>query len=241
MNVVFPKTDKHVVVVLSGGLDSTILTYKCVEEYGSNNVFALSFDYNQKQKHELTLAQKTCNHLGVTHKILDLSVLGEISKDVCANIQNTDVIMPTIKDVLGDPQPKTYVPYRNMILNAITFSFAESVDAEFVFSGLQSTDAYGYWDTTQEFVNSMNLVSSLNRKQQIKLVAPFAKLSKKDELALIKDTKNVRLDYTLTCYNPDGMHRSCGKCPSCAERISAFMQNNMIDPVVYSVDINWDA
>ena len=114
-----PETEHNVVSVLSGGLDSTIMTYILAKKYGAHRVFALSYDYGQKQRRELQMAAMTCNYLGgVKHKILDLKILGDIVKDVSANIGGTKVAMPSIKDVLGDPQPKTYVPFRNMILNS---------------------------------------------------------------------------------------------------------------------------
>ena len=177
-----PKTSKNVVSVLSGGLDSTIMTYILTRKYGPSSVFALSFDYGQKQKRELEMAAKTCEHLGITHKILDLSILGDIAKNMSANIGGSDIAMPTINDVLGDPQPKTYVPFRNMILNSIAFSYAEANKASHVFTGLQVHDEYGYWDTTQKFVDAMNSVAEQNRTHKAELVAPFSQLSKFEEI-----------------------------------------------------------
>jgi 7-cyano-7-deazaguanine synthase len=234
-----PDTDKNVVSILSGGLDSTVMTYILVEKYGKDRVFALSYNYGQKQKVELERASATCTHLGIQHKVLDLGILGDIVKNVSANIGGTDVAMPTIKDVIGDPTPKTYVPFRNMILNSIGFSFAESNNADYIFSGLQSTDEYGYWDTTKAFIDAMNNVASLSRAFKPKIVAPFVGLSKTDEIAISNELDDVRLDLTLTCYNPNEKHESCGKCPSCAERIRAFMNNKMVDPVAYAIDIPW--
>jgi 7-cyano-7-deazaguanine synthase len=240
-----PDTDKNVVSVLSGGLDSTIMTYILVHKYGANRVFALSYDYGQKQKLELVMAAKTCKHLNIPHKILDLEILGDIVKNVSANIGGTDVAMPTIKDVLGDPQPKTYVPFRNMILNALAFSFAEANDASHVFTGLQVHDEYGYWDTTQKFVDTMNAIANQNRTHKVELVAPFSHLSKYQELTIvnqlqIQTLQPVHLNYTLTCYNPNGLGESCGVCPSCAERIQNFAKMGWIDPIPYSIDIPWE-
>ncbi len=240
-----PDTNKNVVSVLSGGLDSTIMTYILAYKYGANRVFALSYDYGQKQKLELTMAAKTCSHLQIPHKILDLSILGEISKNVSANIGGTSVAMPTIKDVLGDPQPKTYVPFRNMILSSLAFSFAEANDASHVFTGLQVHDEYGYWDTTQKFVDSMNGVASQNRTHKVQLVAPFSHLSKYQELQIVNQLQieammEVNLQHTLTCYNPNDIGQSCGKCPSCAERIQNFAKMGLIDPIPYSIEIPWD-
>ena len=235
-----PETNKNVVSVLSGGLDSTIMTYLLVEKYGRDHVFALTYDYGQKQKREIDMAIKTCIHLGIKHKVLDLSILGEIVKEVSANIAGTGVAMPTIKDVLGDPQPKTYVPFRNMILNSLAFSFAESNNASHVFTGLQVHDEYGYWDTTQKFVDCMNSVAAQNRTHKVELLAPFSQLSKYDEIEISKELKNVRLDYTLTCYDPDVSGRSCGVCPSCSERIQNFIRANVRDPIPYVHGVDWD-
>jgi 7-cyano-7-deazaguanine synthase len=224
---------QKVVSVLSGGLDSTVLTYLLAHHFGAESVYAISFNYGQKQKIEIDRARLTCMNLKVRHKILDLSVLGEIAKPMSANISDSAIKMPTIKDVLGDPQPKTYVPFRNMILLSLALSYAESVDAEFVFSGLQATDQYNYWDTTQMFVDQMNLVATQNRTHRIQIRTPFSKLSKYDELMIAKDLGNVKFEHTLTCYNPSKDGESCGVCPSCSERLKAFHDARMIDPLNY--------
>lgn len=230
--IILPDTDKNVVVVLSGGLDSTILTYLIVNKYGPEKVYALSFYYGQRQSVELNRARKTCEHLKIRHKVIDISSYGEVAKDVSANIDKSSVNMPSINDILGDPQPKTYVPFRNMILCSLAFSYAEAKDAAFIFSGLQATDQYGYWDTTQRFVDAMNSVAEQNRLHNIKLVTPFSTLSKYDELLIAKDL-DVKFEYTLTCYNPDDQGRSCGRCPSCSERLKAFEKAGLKDPVEY--------
>lgn len=235
-----PETEHNVVSVLSGGLDSTILTYILAKKYGKDRVYALSYNYGQKQKRELDMARATCNWIGIKHKVLDLSILGEIVKEVSANISGTDVSMPTIKDVLGDPQPKTYVPFRNMILNSLAFSFAESNKASHVFTGLQVHDEYGYWDTSQRFVDSMNAVADQNRSHKVKLEAPFSALSKYEEILIAQELGDVVFEYTLTCYDPDTDGNSCGKCPSCSERIANFAKAGIKDPIPYNMDIPWD-
>ena len=235
-----PDTDGNVVSVLSGGMDSSIMTYILVQKYGKERVFALSYNYGQKQVKELDMAVKTCLYLGIAHKVLDLGILGDIVKNVSANIGGSDVAMPTIKDVLGDPQPKTYVPFRNMILNALAFSFAESNKASHVFTGLQVHDEYGYWDTSQKFVDNMNAVAGLNRTHKVKLEAPFSQLAKWEEINIAKELGNVKLEYTLTCYDPDSSGRSCGVCPSCSERIQNFIRAGVRDPISYVHSIDWD-
>lgn len=236
-----PSTNQNVLVVLSGGMDSSILTMILVAKYGAGRVKALSYDYGQKQKIELTKAQKICQILGVDHRILDLSILGEIAKPISANIGGSNVQMPTIKDVLGDPQPKTYVPFRNMILLSLTLAQAEASKAGHIFTGLQVHDEYGYWDTTQKFVDSINAVAEQNRTHKVKVVAPFSHLSKYDEIQICKQMGLIdMLVHTMTCYNPNESGEACGKCPSCSERIANFAKARIVDPIEYAIDIPWE-
>ena len=234
-----PDTNK-VVVSLSGGLDSTTAMRLCVEKYGAKNVSAISFRYGQKQALELDKAVESTTLLGVEHKIIDAAFYGEINQGFSANV-DADIAMPTIQDVLGDPTPKTYLANRNMIFFAITAAFAETRGADTIICGLQATDEYNYWDNGPTFTNAMNAVFNLNRKIKIKLVSPFVSLTKEQEIYILKelDSNIDLLKHTLTCYNPNYQGESCGKCPTCAERINAFMKVGVPDPVAYSVTIPW--
>ncbi len=235
-----PNILNDVLVVLSGGMDSTIAMRLAVEKYGHNHVKAISFDYGQKQVYELQCAKKSTKLLGIEHKIVDISFLGDISQGFSANV-DPNISMPTIQDILGDPTPKTYVPNRNMILMSIAAAYAETKNISLIIMGLQVHDEYGYYDTTQRFVDKVNSVLSENRSIQIKVIAPFSELSKTDELKILLELDgNIDLlAHTLTCYNPKGrwwQHTdnfqvfSCGKCPSCSERMKAFKNLNLVDP-----------
>lgn len=235
----FPSSNKAV-VVMSGGMDSAIAARLCVEMLGAENVHALSFFYGQKQSIELDLAQVTSKKLGLAkHTLVDIAYLGDMVRGVCANIVG-GVDMPTIKDILGDPAPVTEVPYRNAILLMNACSYAQANGIDLVVTGVQAQDQYSYWDTTPQFIAAMNAVSAQNRMHEIKIHAPWQGINKTTELQLLHalDGNINLLDSTITCYDPDGEH-SCGKCPSCAERIAAFMHAGMVDPIKYSIDIPW--
>lgn len=229
------------VVVLSGGLDSTVAMRLCVEKYGRENVRALTFYYGQRQSIEIDKARASTSLLGVRHKVLDLRILGDIGKGFSANLDSS-IAMPTIHEVLGDPAPKTEVPNRNMILLSLAAAYAEVQQMQYILTGLQVHDQYSYWDTTQRFVDSINDVLKQNRKTKLEVIAPFSSFSKKDEIFLLKELDGSvgLLAHTLTCYNPNEEGHSCGKCPSCAERIKGFIDAGEIDPVKYSVDIPWE-
>ena len=232
---------QKVIVTHSGGLDSSTAVIACVEKYGAENVISVGYNYGQKQSIELDRAQALCDSLGVTRRLLDLGILGDIVRPVSANITGTDVNMPTIKEVLGDPQPVTEVPFRNMILFSMTAALAQVEEAGAIICGLQVHDQYSYWDTTQQFIDSINDIFSINRQHKIVLSAPFAALSKAEEIQLLISLggKHTLLEHTLTCYNPDQEGRSCAKCPSCAERIKAYMDLGLKDPIQYQMEIPW--
>lgn len=250
------KETKKVVVSLSGGLDSTTMLYLMVKQYGRDNVYALSFNYNQRHDIELIQAKKSTQKLGVYHKTLDISFLGEIAKDVSAMVKGS-VATPTMEDVLGEPQPSTYMPNRNMILASITAAFAESVGADAIALGIQKVDSYQYWDTCPEFYEAIENILQLNRKHRIYFVAPFLTLSKADEIQLGQEL-GVPYEDSWTCYNPTAItmdvtyidepaggknpeyhttYMPCGVCPSCFEREEAFRSLNLVDPVTLGVRV----
>ena len=236
-----PDTNQPVISVLSGGLDSSVMTMLLCKRYGARKVTTVSYDYGQKQRVELEKAHELSSKLGVRHhKILNLDILGDIAKPMSANIGGTSVEMPDIKDVLGDPQPPTYVPFRNLIMLSLTMSIAEVAKASHVFTGLQVHDEYGYWDTSQKFVDSINAVASQNRTHKVEIVAPFSQLSKRQEIDIAEEMGKLELlSSTMTCYNPDG-YKSCGACPSCAERIMNFIKAGHKDPIPYVDTFDWD-
>lgn len=245
-----PHTNKKVIVTHSGGMDSATAVIMCAHHYGAENVISLGYDYGQKQKVELEYAERLCKELGVARKVLNLSILGDIVKNVSANIAGTDVAMPTIKDILGNPQPPTYVPFRNMIMFSLTAAFAEANQASHIICGLQVHDEYSYWDTTQKFVDGLNSIYDQNRSWPLTLIAPFSDLSKTEEINLLEELGEVELlKHTLTCYDPVTIVEqyeepvaygiACGKCPSCSERIQAFMNKGIKDPIQYTIDIPW--
>ena len=232
-----PASDKPVVCILSGGLDSTILLYLLKKKY--DTVYALSFDYNQRHNFELLCAKRSCNKLGVPFTKLPVGFYGDMLKDVSA-LASGDVEMPDIKDVLGDPQPVTYVPFRNMLFMTFALSFAEAMGAGHIFIGLQAHDLYMYWDTTMEFVDRLNSVAELNRMHPISIIAPFVELSKKEEIEIGNQLGVPYID-TWTCYaGPNEHGQACGTCPSCAERIKNFYEAGVKDPVSYNVKTPWE-
>lgn len=230
--------DKNVCIALSGGLDSTTLVHVLVEAYGKDRVKALSFNYGQRNIKELEMASKTAQSLGIYHDIIELEYLGKIAKNVSSLVADSDLKPESVKDASGDPQPSTYIPYRNAQFAFITAAFAESNDCRYIFNATNATDIYGYWDTTEEFKEAINNVLKLNRKNQLEFVAPFVEFYKEDELlvakVLMKKYGNF-LENTWSCYNGDlGSGKECGECNTCREKLTGYINADFEDDIILS-------
>lgn len=225
------KTDRPVVCVLSGGMDSTVLVYALVKKYGANNVKAISFNYGQRHSVELEKAKVTVSKLGIEHKIIDISFVGDIVKDVCSLSASTTVDLPTNEDSKEDVQANFVVPYRNLMFQSIALSYAESLRAEVVYLGIQLDDDFGSWDCRENYYKALNKLTKLNDKYKIKVEVPLLYFSKADEIELGNEL-GVPFEDTWTCYHgPDENGKACGICHSCAGRLAAFKSLGLEDPI----------
>lgn len=213
------------IVICSGGLDSTTLLYYLRDK--GVDLKAISYDYGQRHKIELKYASYHTKKLNIPHTIINLKDIFKQVASSSALLGGVDV--PTLEEVIGDPQPITYVPFRNMIMLTVAAAVAENNETDTVYYGAQKHDEYsGYWDTTQVFTDALQKVFNLNRKVKVKVEAPFVDKSKSD---LVKIGTKLGIDYskTLSCYNGT----NCGNCPTCRDRIMAFQKVGLTDPINY--------
>ena len=228
------------VVIVSGGLDSVVLLHHICKDLNERNVNVLTFNYGQRIVREIECAKYHANLLKEqgyvnSHKVLDLSVFGELAKGSALTNLNIDV--PKVTDDLGNAQPVTYVPFRNLLFLTFAAAHAESNKGSEVYYGAQNADEHsGYWDTNSHFLGSVNTIFNLNRKNPVTVKAPFIKFDK-DEIVKIGKRLGVDFSKTHTCYN--GTEVGCGTCVSCANRIQAFINAGLEDPIEYSVNIPW--
>ncbi len=224
---------KRAVVLLSGGLDSTTLLHYVIKKLGYDEIHALTVLYGQKHQREIEMADWQCNHLAevVDWKTIDIALLSELVEGASA-LTDDNIEVPALDTLDQDAltQPPTYVPNRNMIMLSLAAAYAESKGCEEIFYGAQAQDEYGYWDCTQEFIDRINDVLNLNRRNKVLIRAPFVNLRKSEELAIGLE---LGIDYahTWTCYR--GGEKACGECPTCVERLKAFRELNANDPLQY--------
>lgn len=220
---------KKAVVLVSGGVDSTTLLHYAVKEH-NRDCHALSILYGQRHDKEVECAKWQCDLLKVPYEILDLSFFASFLSN-SSLIRGSAEEVPHIIDVMGDPQPTTYVPNRNMMFLSIAAAYAENMGAQEVYYGAQKHDLYGYFDTTPEFLSRINAVLQLNRKNTVCIKAPFVEYSKAD---VIKLGLSLEVDYgkTWSCYS--GGDKPSRFSATSAERLKAFAELGLEDPLEYA-------
>jgi 7-cyano-7-deazaguanine synthase len=215
---------QKVVVIFSGGMDSFTVLNQVARQ--GKEIFALSFNYGQRHSKELDYARKACEQLGIKHKIVDISAINEL---IGGSALTSDIAVPEGHYAAANMQ-QTVVPNRNMILLSLAVGYAVSVGATQAYYGAHSGDHTIYPDCRPEFVARMNDVCAIANYESVEIVTPFLFDSK---IEILKAGLDMGLDYglTWTCYN--GRELACGKCGACQERLEAFAENSVTDPLPY--------
>ena len=198
-------------VVFSGGQDSTTCLFQAMQQYGAENVQAITFAYGQRHGIELERAASIAQELGIRQTVLDLSLITAITHNAL-----TDAQAAIETDAQG--MPNTFVDGRNALFLLYAAIYAKLQNIRDIFIGVCETDFSGYPDCRQIFVQSMNVTLNLAMAYDFRLHTPLMYLTKKETWALA-DELGV-LDYirtrTHTCYL--GVDGGCHECPSCVLR-----------------------
>lgn len=217
------------VILLSGGLDSA--TTLAIAKQSGYECFALSFDYGQRHRAELDAVQRVLAQYGeIPHKVIHIDldqIGGSALTDRAIAIPNTP----------SSGIPVTYVPARNTIFLSLALGWAEVLDAQAIYIGVNAVDYSGYPDCRPEYIKAFQQLANLATRQgvegqPIKLETPLISLSKAEIIQL--GTK-LGVDYALTvsCYAADSTGKACGQCDSCRLRAAGFAEAGLDDPTVY--------
>ncbi len=220
---------KNAVVLLSGGLDSaTALALARQQGYACH---ALSVDYGQRHHPELAAAQRVAQALGaVEQRVISVDLTGFGGSAL------TDARI-AVPEQATTGIPLTYVPARNTIMLSLALAWAEVLQAQDIFIGVNAVDYSGYPDCRPEYIAAFERMANLATKAAVEgnhltLHAPLLHLSKAD---IIKLGVRLGVDYsqTVSCYQADKDGRACGMCDSCRLRRAGFEAAGMADPTRY--------
>ncbi|TGL56291.1 7-cyano-7-deazaguanine synthase QueC [Leptospira ognonensis] len=227
------------VVLLSGGLDSTTCLYLAARDYGYPKkknlpILALSFNYSQKHKIEISKSRKITKELGVKHLIQKLDpnfFLGSSLTEKKIKVRKNAAF-----ESLGDHSeiPNTYVPGRNILFLSFALSLAEGHNFDSIYIGVNALDYSGYPDCRPEFIEAYQKMANLGTKAgiggkgRVKIITPLLELNKK-EIILLGQKVGAPLHLTHSCYDPQ-KGKPCGKCDSCLLRAKGFKEAGLRDP-----------
>lgn len=218
--------NKKCVVLLSGGIDSTVLLYSLVHEY---ECYPLTINYGQRHSKEVIAARNVCeardHNLLLRLRYLDISVLRTLLPSALTGVGNVPE-----GHYAEESMRRTVVPGRNLIFLAIAVGYAEGLEACAIAYAAHAEDHYIYPDCRPEFVLAASQAIHRSTNYQVSLLTPLINASKAD---IIKLGQKFTVPYGMTwsCYKGDELH--CGKCSTCIERREAFQKAGVIDPTKY--------
>lgn len=222
MNLINPNNNKNALVILSGGQDSTTCLFWAKTIY--KEVEALSFIYGQRHILELEKAKTICLENKINHKILDISILEQITDN--AMMQEIEIQPLNNKTI-----PNTMVDGRNALFILYAAIYAKSQNIEDIILGVGETDFSGYPDCRDNFIKSMNVSINLAMDYNFKIITPLMNLNKAQTWELAD--KLGKLEYiktkTHTCYL--GVEGGCGTCPACILRnqgLEEYLKNKNV-------------
>ncbi|CAM4114231.1 7-cyano-7-deazaguanine synthase QueC [Geobacillus sp. FSL K6-0789] len=202
--------EEKAVVVFSGGQDSTTCLVWAKEQFGE--VEAVTFDYGQRHRREIEVAQAIAAELGVRHTVLDMSLLGQLAPNA---LTRDDIAIEQKEGEL----PTTFVDGRNLLFLSFAAVFAKQRGARHLVTGVCETDFSGYPDCRDVFIKSLNVTLNLAMDYEFVIHTPLMWLTKAETWKLADELGALEFirTKTLTCYNgiiADG----CGECPACVLR-----------------------
>ena len=217
------------VVLLSGGLDSTVTLAIAIDE--GTDVTALSFRYGQRHTKELDSAEAVCRHYGIKCSIVDI----DLSTFRSALTDRSIDVPSDRKGKLEEEIPVTYVPARNIIFLSIAAGLCESIGAEAVYIGANAVDYSGYPDCRPEFFTAFEKMLAVGTKagtegRAPEIRTPIIGLTKSDIVRKGKKL-NAPLHLTWSCY--EGGDKACGHCDSCRLRLKGFGDAGFKDEILY--------
>ncbi len=229
-----PPEQKKAVILLSGGLDSTTLL--AIAKNQGFQIYALSFDYQQRHSIEINAAKRVVAFFDVAkHFIVPLSLRIFGGSALTDSIDVPKNRRESFQDNSGDI-PVTYVPARNTIFLSFALALAEVIESQDIFLGANAVDYSGYPDCRPEFIEAFTKVANLGTKMAImgKNITIHAPLIKMTKAEIIKTGLALQVDYSIThsCYDPiDNL--ACGSCDSCLIRKKGFLEAKIPDPIHY--------
>lgn len=220
----------NIVLIYSGGLDSTVLLYH-LRDLG-HTVKALGVNYGQRHSRELQAAQVITSRLGVEYRVADLTALRGF---MAGSSQTDDKVEVPHGHYAEDNMKKTVVPNRNSIMLNVAAAWAISLGYPVLAYAAHAGDHAQYPDCRPLFISAMRNLLLYVDWEPLNLLAPFSRKTKA-EIVQLGAQLGVPFELTWSCYSGGDKH--CGLCGTDVERREAFRIAGVPDPTEY--EASWE-
>lgn len=204
---------KRVLVLHSGGMDSTTLLFKAKQD--GFDVLSFGIDYRQRHSIENLFARKQAESIEVPRVVVSV----EWSKP------NRTIPLGRNPEQIGEDVSKAFLPGRNVIFFSLALAHAAGWGADEVWTGINSIDFSGYPDCTPEFFNAYASMYEIAAPGAARLVAPLLHMTK-SEIAGMARSFGLGQGDTWSCYRPnlskDGVIQPCAECDACVLHAHAW-------------------
>lgn len=226
---------KKAVCLISGGLDSCVTAF--IAKKKGYDIYALSFRYGQRHEKELLCAKKISKTLAAKNHIIFTIHLQKFGGSSLLTSSSEQIKNHSLKNI-GKTIPSTYVPARNTIFLSLGLSYAEAINADAIFIGINSVDYSAYPDCRPQYIQAYQHLANLATKRGIKgkpieIKTPLLHLTK-SEIIQTGAKLNVPFVKTWSCYR--GGAKACGHCDSCLLRLKGFKEAGLKDPIQYQTN-----
>lgn len=231
-----------VLVVLSGGQDSTTCLFWAVKMFGVDNVHTITFDYGQRHRIELEAAAKVAEMAGVYPGRREVVVMPQILLSTSPLTSDTELERYTdaeqMDEVIGDRREATFVPMRNALFLTIAANRAEAFQCTNIVLGVCQMDNANYDDCRQVFLDAaeqyVNTALGHDHRgtPRIRLVAPLMNLTKSETARMAHQLPGcwAALAYSHTSY--DGKYPPTDMNHANVLRAQGFLEAGLPDPLV---------
>ncbi|NHJ87196.1 MAG: 7-cyano-7-deazaguanine synthase QueC [Asgard group archaeon] len=242
-------SEKSAVVLLSGGLDSTVCLW-WVNKQHYTRVDCLTFEYGSKE--EVVLKQVT-KRLGILakvdhHEFVSLEFLANFSKRAGSSLaQGSANELPKLSEKELDDftasiasAKSVWIPARNLVFLSIAAAYSEILGNDVdIITGFNLEEGTTFPDNTKEFIDDFTKTAErgvLNAR--VKIISPLVGMTK-TEIVLLGKELSVPFNFSNSCYNPQGFNKDqypihCGECESCLRRKRGFIEGLEKDPTIYA-------
>jgi 7-cyano-7-deazaguanine synthase len=216
-------------VMLSGGLDSATCLYWAKEKY--SEVIAITFNYFGRLVQEKRASVQLVKAAGINKLIeIDLPFVKEAG--------HSSYYSGRFKEYPphSNAQESSYVPARNMIFYSIGAHYAEYLGAKWIIGGHNLHDAKFFKDASKRFIDKINILFKegclLCDDQAYQILLPLSRMNRKQIIRLAIKLK-APIELTWSCHREGTVH--CGSCYACRQRLEAFSELGLKDPVFFLV------